>query len=255
MTDQPHRTPAPIARATALTKVYGKGEAAVHALAGVDVEFLAGQFTAIMGPSGSGKSTLMHCLAGLDTPTSGRVWLAGADLGSMSDRALTAMRRTRVGFVFQAFNLVPTLTAEENILLPLQLAHAKVDRAWFDQIVQVLGIGSRLKHRPSQLSGGQQQRVACARAMVTRPVVIFGDEPTGNLDTAAARDLLGFLRHSVDSLGQSLVVVTHDPATAAVSDRVLFLSDGQVVHDLVSPTHATILSALQAGPALAGRVG
>ncbi|MDR3068984.1 MAG: ABC transporter ATP-binding protein, partial [Cellulomonas sp.] len=201
----------------------------------------------------------MHCLAGLDTPTSGTVWLAGSDLGSMSERALTAMRRTRVGFVFQAFNLVPTLTAEENILLPLHLARAKPDRAWFDQIVEVLGIGSRLKHRPSQLSGGQQQRVACARAMITRPAVIFGDEPTGNLDTAASRDLLDFLRHSVDSLGQSLVIVTHDPGTAAFADRVLFLSDGQVVEDLTSPTQAAILDALRVGTdtalTSAGRVG
>ena len=245
----------PIAAAAGLTKVYGKGEAAVRALDGVDVAFGQGQFTAIMGPSGSGKSTLMHCMAGLDTPTSGRVRLAGADLGSMSERALTAMRRTRVGFVFQSFNLVPTLTAEENILLPLQLAHARVDRAWFAQIVEVLGIGSRLKHRPSQLSGGQQQRVACARAMVTRPAVIFGDEPTGNLDTAAAQGLLGFLRHSVDALGQSLVVVTHDPATAAFADRVLFLSDGRIVRDLARPTQSAILQALQAdaaGNVLAG---
>jgi putative ABC transport system ATP-binding protein len=199
----------------------------------------------------------MHCLAGLDTPTSGTVWLAGSDLGAMSERALTTMRRTRVGFVFQAFNLVPTLTAEENILLPLALARAKVDQAWFDQIVEVLGIGSRRGHRPSQLSGGQQQRVACARAMITRPAVIFGDEPTGNLDTAASRDLLTFLRHSVDDLGQSLVVVTHDPGTAAFADRVLFLSDGQVVKDLASPTKSAILGALQNGTALAsaGRVG
>ncbi|MCL2423285.1 MAG: ABC transporter ATP-binding protein [Micrococcales bacterium] len=236
-----------VASATGLTKVYGKGEAAVHALAGVDVELGRGQLTAIMGPSGSGKSTLMHCMAGLDTPTSGTVWLAGADLGAMSDRALTAMRRTKVGFVFQAFNLVGTLTAEENILLPLQLAHAKVDKAWFDQIVEVLGIGSRLGHRPSQLSGGQQQRVACARAMVTKPVVIFGDEPTGNLDTASSRDLLRFLRHSVDDLGQSMVIVTHDPGTAAFADRVLFLSDGTVVDDLASPTHAQILARLRNG--------
>ncbi len=243
---------APIARAAGLTKVYGKGEAAVHALAGVDVELGEGQFTAIMGPSGSGKSTLMHCMAGLDTPTSGSVWLAGSDLGSMSERALTTMRRTRVGFVFQAFNLVPTLTAEENILLPLHLSRAKADRAWFDQIVEVLGIGARLGHRPSQLSGGQQQRVACARAMITRPAVIFGDEPTGNLDTAASRDLLDFLRHSVDSLGQSLIVVTHDPGTAIFADRVLFLSDGQVVEDLTSPTQSAILGALQGKTALVG---
>jgi len=235
-----------VAKATGLTKIYGKGEAAVHALAGVDVELGRGQLTAIMGPSGSGKSTLMHCLAGLDTPTDGSVWLAGADLGSMSDRALTAMRRTKVGFVFQAFNLVATLTAEENIVLPLQLAHAKVDQGWFDQIVDVLGLASRLKHRPSQLSGGQQQRVACARAMVTKPAVIFGDEPTGNLDTAASRDVLGFLRHSVDELGQSLVVVTHDPGTAVFADRVLFLKDGQVVDDLANPTQAAVLGALQA---------
>ncbi|MCL2453936.1 MAG: ABC transporter ATP-binding protein [Micrococcales bacterium] len=247
----------PIAVASGLTKVYGKGEAAVHALAGVDVELRRGQLTAVMGPSGSGKSTLMHCMAGLDTPTSGTAWLDGENLTEMSERALTAMRRTRVGFIFQAFNLIPTLTAEENITLPLELAHAKVDRAWFAQIVEALGIGSRLRHRPSELSGGQQQRVACARAMVTRPAIIFGDEPTGNLDTAATRSLLEFLRHSVDELGQSMVVVTHDPVTAAFADRVLFLEDGKIVTDLADPTEASVLGVLQASSvaAAAGRAG
>jgi putative ABC transport system ATP-binding protein len=230
-----------------LTKVYGKGEAAVHALAGVDVEIHRGQLTAIMGPSGSGKSTLMHCMAGLDRPTSGRVRLDGEDIGAMRERALTAMRRTRIGFIFQAFNLIPTLTAEENITLPLELAHAKVDRVWLAQIVETLGIGSRLKHRPSQLSGGQQQRVACARAMVTKPAIIFGDEPTGNLDTTSTRGVLGFLRHSVDALGQSLVVVTHDPTTAAFADRVLFLEDGKIVNDLANPGEAAVLEALRPG--------
>ena len=235
----------PIAAAARLTKVYGKGEAVVRALDGIDVQIRRGRLTAIMGPSGSGKSTLMHCLAGLDTPTSGTVWLDGADLTAMNERALTVMRRTRVGFVFQAFNLVATLTAKENITLPLELARAKVDQAWFDQIVEVLDIGPRLKHRPSQLSGGQQQRVACARAMIAKPTIIFGDEPTGNLDRTAARSLLTFLRHSVDELGQSMVLVTHDPMTAAFADRVLVLQDGRIVDDLDDPTEAAVLDSLR----------
>ena len=234
----------PIARAVGLTKVFGKGEAAVHALAGVDADFHARQFTAIMGPSGSGKSTLMHCLAGLDRPTSGEVELAGQSLTRLSERQLTLLRRTQIGFVFQAFNLVATLTAGENITLPLELAHAKVDREWFDRIVDVLGLGARLGHRPGQLSGGQQQRVAVARAMIAKPSVVFADEPTGNLNSASSRDLLTFLRRSVDKLDQSLVIVTHDVTVAARADRVLFLLDGQVDADMADPGEAAILDRL-----------
>jgi len=236
----------PISEARALTKVYGKGEAAVHALVGVDVAFQPQQFTAIMGPSGSGKSTLMHLLAGLDRPTAGTVTLAGQDLTQMSERQLTVLRRTQIGFVFQAYNLVATLTAEENITLPVELARAKVDRAWFDRMVDVLGLADRLRHRPSELSGGQQQRVACARAMAAKPAIVFADEPTGNLDSTSSRDLLQFLRRSVDELGQTLVIVTHDPSAAAYADRVLFLVDGQIAADLAHPGEGVILDTLHA---------
>ncbi|MCL2787680.1 MAG: ABC transporter ATP-binding protein [Micrococcales bacterium] len=233
-----------ISRAAGLTKVYGKGEAAVHALSGIDVAFAPQQFTAIMGPSGSGKSTLMHLLAGLDRPTSGTVTLAGQDLTHMKERQLTGLRRTQIGFIFQAYNLVATLTAEENITLPVELAHGKVDRDWLQRMVAVLGLADRLDHRPGELSGGQQQRVACARAMIARPAIVFADEPTGNLDSAASRDLLTFLRRSVDELGQTLVIVTHDPSAAAYADRVLFLVDGNIAADLAHPTEATILDTL-----------
>ncbi|MGO1318242.1 MAG: ABC transporter ATP-binding protein [Cellulomonadaceae bacterium] len=235
----------PIATAQDLRKVYGKGDTAVTALDGVSVDFGQAAFTAIMGPSGSGKSTLMHCMAGLDRPTSGRVVVDGQELSHMSERQLTKLRRTRLGFVFQSFNLIPTLTAKENILLPIDLARGSVDTAWFDEIVDVVGLRERLTHRPAELSGGQQQRVACARALITKPSVVFADEPTGNLDSVSSGQVLDFLRRSVDQLGQSVVVVTHDPSTAAYADRVLFLADGQFVGDLVSPTVDTVIETLR----------
>jgi len=237
-------TDAVIASARGLVKTYGTGETAVQALAGIDVDFARGELTAIMGPSGSGKSTLMHCMAGLDTVTSGTVMIDGEDVGRMNQRQLTKLRRTRLGFIFQAFNLVPTLTAAENITLPLDIARRPVDRAHFDAIVAAVGLGDRLNHRPSELSGGQQQRVACARALVAKPAVIFADEPTGNLDSKASADVLGFLRRSVDELGQSVVMVTHDPRAAAYAHRVLFLADGHLVAELSSPTQASVLAVL-----------
>jgi putative ABC transport system ATP-binding protein len=199
-----------------------------------------------MGPSGSGKSTLMHCLAGLDTVTGGRIMLGDAEITRMGDRQLTLLRRDRVGFVFQAFNLLPTLTAEQNILLPLELAGRKPDRAWFQQVVDVLGLGDRLGHRPSELSGGQQQRVACARAIVARPEVIFADEPTGNLDSRAGAEVLAFLRASVREMGQTIVMVTHDPVAASYADRVVFLRDGEIVSEILQPTPETVLDRLKA---------
>ena len=236
----------PIASARDLVKVYGKGETAVRALDGVDVDFDRGEMTAIMGPSGSGKSTLMHCMAGLDTPTSGLVVVDGEDVGRMNQRALTRLRRTRLGFVFQAFNLIPTLSAEENITLPLDIARMPVDRAWFDTVVDAVGLRDRLSHRPSELSGGQQQRVACARALVSRPAVVFADEPTGNLDSRSSGEVLSFLRRSVDELEQAVVMVTHDPTAASYAHRVLFLADGRVVGELERPTAESVLDALRA---------
>jgi putative ABC transport system ATP-binding protein len=233
------------ARAVDLRKVYGTGEAAVHALAGVSAQFPAGEFTAIMGPSGSGKSTLMHCLAGLDHATSGEVWIGATELGSLNDRDLTRLRRDQVGFVFQAYNLVPTLTAAENITLPLDIAGRAPDRAWFDQVVSALGIASRLTHRPSELSGGQQQRVACARALITRPTIVFADEPTGNLDSRSSGEVLAFMQKSVRDLGQTIVMVTHDPSSAAYSDRVMFLADGLVVGELTAPTAELVLDRMK----------
>jgi putative ABC transport system ATP-binding protein len=227
--------PVAAARAVEATKVYGRGPVSVLALDEVTVDFEAGRFTAIMGPSGSGKSTLMHCLAGLDTLTSGRVFVGDADLSALSDRELTRLRRDRIGFVFQSFNLVPVLTAGENILLPLRLAGRAPDREWTDRVIDAVGLRDRLRHRPSQLSGGQQQRVAVARALVTRPEVVFADEPTGNLDFHASADLMRFLRQSVGELGQTVVMVTHDPAMAAYADRTLVLCDGRVVDDMGSP--------------------
>ena len=214
-----------------LRRTYGEGETAVHALAGVTLEFPAGQFTAIMGPSGSGKSTLMHLLAGLDKPSSGSVVVDGHELAGLDDRGLTMLRRDRLGFVFQAFNLVPVLTAEENIKLPLSLAGREVDQAWFDQLVDTIGLRDRLTHRPSELSGGQQQRVAVARALVHRPAVLFADEPTGNLDSSSSEEVLNLLRQAVDEFGQTVIMVTHEPAAAAVADRIVILSDGEVVRD------------------------
>jgi putative ABC transport system ATP-binding protein len=233
-----------IASARALTKTYGHGSGAVHALAGVDVDLGRGELTAIMGPSGSGKSTLMHCLAGLDRPTSGEVVVDGRSIGPMSERQLTALRRECLGFVFQSFNLVPTLTARENILLPLRIAGRVVDAAWFEQLVGTVGLGDRLGHRPAELSGGQQQRVAVARALVGRPAVVFADEPTGNLDSSASHEVLALLRSSVDELGQSVVMVTHDPVAASWSHRVLFLADGAFVAETLAPTTDSVLEVL-----------
>jgi len=233
------------ARAVGARKVYGSGETAVVALDDVDVEITTGRFTAIMGPSGSGKSTLMHCLAGLDTLSSGRVLIGDTDLSALSDRDLTLLRRTRIGFVFQAFNLVPTLTAIENITLPLALAGRRADQDWLDEVVATVGLASRLRHRPAELSGGQQQRVAVARALVTKPDVVFADEPTGNLDSRSSAEILGFLRHAVDDLGQTIVMVTHDPTAAAHADDALFLADGRIVDVLDRPTADTVLDRLK----------
>ncbi len=235
----------PAAHAVALSKTYGTGDLAVTALSAVDVAFDRGRFTAVMGPSGSGKSTLMHCLAGLDTPTSGQAWIGDAEVGRLNDNGLTALRRDRIGFVFQSFNLIPILTARENIALPAELAGAPIDRRWFDQLVTQLGIADRLEHRPSELSGGQQQRVACARALIRRPELVFADEPTGNLDSAASTEVLAFLRRAVDEHGQSIVMVTHDPRAAAVSDRVVFLADGRLVGELDAPTADSVLERMK----------
>ena len=235
----------PAAQATDLCKTYGRGQAAVHALDGVSVAFESGRFTAVMGPSGSGKSTLMQCMAGLDRPTSGTAVVGGQDIGQLDDRGLTRLRRDRIGFVFQYFNLVPTLTAGENITLPLDLAGRKPDQEWVNYLVSQLGIADRLGHRPGELSGGQQQRVACARALVTQPELIFADEPTGNLDSNSAADLLAFLKRSVGELGQSVVMVTHDPHSAAYADRVVFLADGNVVSELSQPTADSILERMR----------
>ncbi|GAA0807743.1 ABC transporter ATP-binding protein [Spirilliplanes yamanashiensis] len=228
-----------------LVKVYGRGDTAVRALDGVTVGFGRAEFTAIMGPSGSGKSTLMHCLAGLDTATSGQAMLGGTDLTRQGDRVLTKVRRERIGFVFQSFNLLPQLTAARNITLPLDLAGRRPDRALFDHLVGVLGLADRLGHRPSELSGGQQQRVALARALVARPEVVFADEPTGNLDSRSGAEVLSFLRTSVRELGQTVVMVTHDPTAAAYADRVVLLADGRIAGDLAQPDRATVTEALQ----------
>jgi putative ABC transport system ATP-binding protein len=222
-------------------KVYGKDETSVRALDGISVRFPEGLFTAIMGPSGSGKSTLMHCTAGLDTLTSGRVLIGDVDLSTLDDRALTALRRDQIGFVFQTFNLVPTLTAIENITLPMDLAGRRPEQAWLDSVIDTLGIRDRLKHKPNELSGGQQQRVAVGRALASRPQIIFGDEPTGNLDSHASAEVLGMLRDAVQHLAQTVVIVTHDPVAASYADRVLFLADGRIVDDLPGPTTETII--------------
>ena len=235
-----------VAQARDLVKVYGQGDAQVRALDGVSVDLTRGRLTAIMGPSGSGKSTLMHCMAALDTPTSGSVVVDGVEVAGLRDKALTRLRRDRIGFVFQSFNLVPTLTASENITLPLDIAGAKVDRDWFDTVVDTVGLRNRLRHKPNELSGGQQQRVACARALVSRPAIVFADEPTGNLDSAASTEILQFLRRSVDEFGQTIVMVTHEPSAAAFADRVLFLADGRIVGELLDPTAATVLEAMAA---------
>jgi putative ABC transport system ATP-binding protein len=224
------------ASAEGASKVYGKGDSAVHALRDVSVEFRAGEFTAIMGPSGSGKSTLMHCIAGLDSLTSGRVFIDGVDLATLSDRHLTEVRRSRIGFVFQSFNLVPTLTADENIRLPLMLGGQKGDREWIDRVIDTVHLRDRLTHRPSELSGGQQQRVAVARALASRPSIILADEPTGNLDSTTGGEILGFMRRAVDEFGQTIVMVTHDPLSASWTDRIIFLKDGAIAGEMTEPT-------------------
>ncbi|MGB5953266.1 MAG: ABC transporter ATP-binding protein [Ornithinimicrobium sp.] len=243
-TDDSAEQPRVAAAARQLVKTYGKDEAQVTALDGVTLDLYAGEFTAVMGPSGSGKSTLMHCLAALDTPTGGEVMVDGTELSGLKDKHLTTLRRERIGFIFQSFNLIPTLTAEENILLPLSLAGRSPDKEWFDTVIDAVGLRSRLTHRPTEMSGGQQQRAACARALVSKPSIVFADEPTGNLDSNSGAEVLTFLRRSVDDFGQTIVMVTHDPVAAAYTDRVVFLADGQVVQEERQPDHATILSAL-----------
>jgi putative ABC transport system ATP-binding protein len=237
--------PLPAVRAEAVTKVYGRGDTAVRALDNVSLALPAGRFTAIMGPSGSGKSTLMHCLAGLDTLTSGAVWVGDVDLARLSEKELTRLRRDRIGFVFQAFNLLPMLSAKENITLPLDLASRKPDRTWLDRVIATVGLADRLKHRPAELSGGQQQRVAVARALAGRPEVIFADEPTGNLDSRSGGEILAFMRRAVDEMGQTIVMVTHDPGAAAYADAVVFLADGRIVDLLERPTAATVLDRMK----------
>ena len=226
-------------------KTYGIGDAAVHALDGVSVSFEPGRFTAIMGPSGSGKSTLLHCLAGLDDLTAGSVFIGTTDLASLNDKQLTELRRTEVGFIFQSFNLVPTLTAQENMLLPLLLGGESGDEAWIDSVIDAVGLRERLSHRPSELSGGQQQRVAVARALASRPTIIFADEPTGNLDSNSGAEVLGFMRNAVDEFGQTIVMVTHDPYAAAHANRVVFLQDGQIVEDMPEPTADKIIDRMK----------
>ena len=233
------------ARAINLRKVYGSGDTQVAALDGVTVEFRPGQFTAIMGPSGSGKSTLMHCLAALDDATSGEVYIGEADLTKLGDKDLTKIRRDRIGFVFQAFNLVPTLTAIENITLPMDIAGRKPNQEWLDTVISTVGLADRLDHKPNQLSGGQQQRVACARALASRPDIVFADEPTGNLDSVSGAEVLGFLQRSVKEFGQTVVMVTHDPNAAGYADRVVFLADGRIVDEMTEPTSERVLDRMK----------
>lgn len=233
------------ARAVSATKIYGSGDTAVTALDDVTIEIERGKFTAIMGPSGSGKSTLMHCLAGLDVLTSGDIYLGDTELRTLTDKELTELRRDKIGFVFQSFNLIPTLTAEENIRLPMSIAGRKGDEAWIQQVISILGLGDRLSHRPSELSGGQQQRVAAARALSSQPEIIFGDEPSGNLDSNSAAELLGFLRRAVDEFGQTMVMVTHDPSAASYADRIIFLADGKPVDEMLDPTAGKILDRMK----------
>ena len=248
---EPTPTPPPpapggtAARAVAATKLYGSGDTTVRALDGIDAQFDRGRFTAIMGPSGSGKSTLMHCLAGLDTLTSGQVFIGDVDLSQLNERELTTLRRDKVGFVFQAFNLIPTLTAIENITLPMSLAGRKPDQAWVDNVIGTVGLGDRLHHRPSELSGGQQQRVAVSRALASRPEIIFADEPTGNLDSNSGAEILGFMRRAVDEFAQTIVMVTHDPGAASYADRVVFLVDGRIVDEVHSPGREQIIDKMK----------
>ncbi|MBA3288317.1 MAG: ABC transporter ATP-binding protein [Acidimicrobiia bacterium] len=238
-------TPRAAAGAVDATKVYGLGDSEVRALDGITISFQAEKFTAIMGPSGSGKSTLMHCLAGLDALTSGAVYIGETYLAALNDKQLTELRRDKVGFVFQAYNLIPTLNARENILLPQMLAGESGDKAWFDEVVGTVGLGDRLKHRPSELSGGQQQRVAVARALAGRPEIIFADEPTGNLDSHSGADILGFMQHAVREYGQTIVMVTHDPTAASYADRVVFLNDGRIVDEMADPSADQVLDRLK----------
>jgi putative ABC transport system ATP-binding protein len=242
-TPMPNTTPA--ARGTDLVKVYGQGDAAVRALDGISVEFNGGQFSAIMGPSGSGKSTLMHCMAGLDTITSGQVFVGDVELSSLNDKELTRLRRDRIGFIFQAYNLVPTLTAAENITLPMDIAGRTPDKDWVDRLIDTVGLRGRLSHRPSELSGGQQQRVAAARALASRPNIVFADEPTGNLDSRSSAEVLGFLQKSVREFDQTVVMVTHDPSAASYAERVVFLADGRIVDEMTSPTAEKVLDRMK----------
>ncbi|MBI4728083.1 MAG: ABC transporter ATP-binding protein [Acidobacteria bacterium] len=234
-----------VARTEDLVKVYGEGSASVRALDGVSLALGAAELTAIMGPSGSGKSTLLHCMAGLDRATSGRVYVGDVDLGSLDEKRLTRLRRDKVGFVFQAYNLVPTLTAAENIALPMDIAGRNPDRAWMDGVIEAVGLRDRLRHRPAELSGGEQQRVAAARALVSRPEITFADEPTGNLDSRSGAELLGFMRRSVGEYGQTIAMVTHDPTAAGYADRVIFLSDGRIVDEMRAPTAERVLDRMK----------
>jgi putative ABC transport system ATP-binding protein len=242
---QVDRTAGAAARAVDAVKIYGTGEAAVRALDGVTVEFARSKYTAIMGPSGSGKSTLLHCMAGLDRLSSGQVFIADAELGSLNEKALTRLRRDKIGFVFQAYNLVPTLTALENITLPMDIAGRDADRAWLDTVIDTIGIRDRLAHVPSQLSGGQQQRVAAGRALASRPEIVFADEPTGNLDSKSGAELLEFLQRAVREFGQTIVMVTHDPVAAGYADRVVFLADGRIVDGIEAPTAERVLDRMK----------
>ncbi|MEU6681324.1 ABC transporter ATP-binding protein [Streptomyces sp. NPDC046853] len=239
------RTTAVAARATDLSKVYGQGETQVVALDHVSVDFGQGEFTAIMGPSGSGKSTLMHCVAGLDSFSGGSVRIGDTELSTLKDKQLTKLRRDKIGFIFQAFNLLPTLTALENITLPMDIAGRKPNKQWLEQVISMVGLAGRLSHRPTELSGGQQQRVAVARALASQPDIIFGDEPTGNLDSRSGAEVLGFLRNSVRELGQTVVMVTHDPVAAAYADRVIFLADGRIVDEMLNPTAEGVLDRMK----------
>ncbi len=233
------------ARADHAVKIYGSGDTEVHALRGVSVDFKAGEFTAIMGPSGSGKSTLMHCMAGLDRLSGGEAYIGGVALSTLNDKQLTLIRREKVGFIFQSFNLVPTLNIRENVTLPMDLGGNKIDDAWVDEVITTVGLADRVKHRPNELSGGQQQRVAVARALATRPDIVFGDEPTGNLDSKTSAEILDFMRTAVKELGQTIVMVTHDPVTASYSDRVLFLADGQIVQEMIDPTPDSVYDTIR----------